>query len=138
MAFSTTVVAGVRRSNRQLWPSGGLSLKTDVKQLEQNKIDLTADLASHQAEVRRLESCLIDNNLQHLISGASPSNSESDPATASLFRNILQNARTDPTIMIAADASMSSLSDDISASDNSGPGTSAKSLSSDYDSSGSL
>ena len=116
-----------------------LSLKTDVKQLEQNKIDLAADLASYQAEVRRLESCLIDNNLQHLISGASPSDSESNPATAAFYKRILSNARTDPTITVAADASLSSPSDDnISASDNSDKCSSAKSLSSDYDSSGSL
>ena len=116
-----------------------LSLKTDIKHLEQNKIDLAADLASYQAEVRRLESCLIDNNLQHLISGASPSDSESNPATAAFYKRILSNARTDPTITVAADASLSSPSDDnISASDNSDKCSSAKSLSSDYDSSGGL
>ena len=115
-----------------------LSLKTDVKHLEQNKIDLTADLASYQAEVRRLETCLINNNLQHLISRPSPSDSVSDPDIDEFWRTMLRHARTDPTILVAADASLPSPSDDISASNNSGNSSSAKSASSDYDSSGSL
>jgi len=120
-----------------------LSLKTDIKHLETIQLDLAADLASYRAEVRRLENCLYNNNLQHLISGTSPSDDDASdhPETESLFRHILSQARTDNTIIVPADASLPSPSDDNSASDNSVNDNSVndnQSPSSDSGSSGSL